>query len=121
VTSKQWAKDNPERQSAFDRASKAVRRSAVGRFTADDVLMLLAGQNYQCAATHCRADVSGGFHCDHIVPVSRGGTSWPDNIQILCPSCNLSKHAMTMEEWQTVLTTRRLLSHTSNLSSEGVA
>lgn len=39
------------------------------------------------------------FHLDHIVPKSRGGTETPRNFQILCQKCNLSKGALTMEEW----------------------
>ena len=31
------------------------------------------------------------FHFDHIVPISKGGVSTPDNIQLLCQECNLLK------------------------------
>lgn len=31
------------------------------------------------------------LHCDHIVPISRGGGSDDDNLQTLCEECNLSK------------------------------
>jgi len=31
------------------------------------------------------------LHFDHIIPYSLGGSSFEDNIQILCQSCNLSK------------------------------
>lgn len=37
---------------------------------------------------------------DHIVPLSKGGTSQIDNLQILTVFENLAKRDMTMEEWQ---------------------
>ena len=36
---------------------------------------------------------------DHIVPLSKGGTSHIDNLQVLTVFENLSKRDMTMEEW----------------------
>jgi 5-methylcytosine-specific restriction endonuclease McrA len=31
------------------------------------------------------------FHIDHIIPVSKGGTTVEDNLQTLCSTCNLKK------------------------------
>lgn len=31
------------------------------------------------------------LHCDHIIPVSQGGTDEMDNLQTLCSDCNLAK------------------------------
>ena len=39
-------------------------------------------------------------HCDHVVPLSRGGRSTLDNLVTACPSCNCSKHDKTPEEWR---------------------
>lgn len=36
---------------------------------------------------------------DHILPVSRGGFTVLDNLQVLCEKCNLQKSNMTMEEF----------------------
>jgi 5-methylcytosine-specific restriction endonuclease McrA len=47
-------------------------------------------QGYRCA--YCRINISNRYHLDHIVPVIRGGTGWPRNIQALCGFCNISKH-----------------------------
>jgi len=33
------------------------------------------------------------FHVDHVMPLAKGGVHKDDNIQLLCPSCNLSKGA----------------------------
>ena len=40
----------------------------------------------QCGSQH-------HLQIDHIWPVSRGGTNDPDNLQVLCRSCNASKGA----------------------------
>ncbi len=37
---------------------------------------------------------------DHIIPVSRGGFTVLDNLQVLCEKCNLQKSNMTMEEFK---------------------
>lgn len=36
---------------------------------------------------------------DHKTPLSRGGSNWPENIQLLCGPCNGNKGSKTMEEW----------------------
>lgn len=50
---------------------------------------LMAIQNNKCA--NCRIDISIESHIDHIVPISRGGESGIDNLQLLCPTCNMLK------------------------------
>lgn len=44
-------------------------------------------------------DTSGPFDCDHIIPISRGGTTDAENLVCACSSCNRSKGAKTPEEW----------------------
>lgn len=51
---------------------------------------ILEDYDYRCAL--CRADLhSTGHHFDHIVAFSRGGTTTRNNLQPLCPKCNLRK------------------------------
>lgn len=39
------------------------------------------------------------LHCDHVVPVSRGGTNDLSNLACACAFCNLSKGDKLLEEW----------------------
>ena len=40
----------------------------------------------------------GHRHVDHILPLSKGGTSLPSNLAVACDKCNLSKQAKLPEE-----------------------
>jgi 5-methylcytosine-specific restriction endonuclease McrA len=37
---------------------------------------------------------------DHVIPVSRGGTTDETNLVPACKACNLKKLSQTYEEWQ---------------------
>jgi len=51
--------------------------------------------NYKCADCGATREETT-LHIDHIKPISRGGDNHPDNLQVLCKKCNLSKHT---DEW----------------------
>lgn len=73
------------------RNRKARMRGAEGRHTAGDIHTIFAAQRSKCA--HCRISIRAGYHVDHINALSRGGSNWPRNLQLLCASCNLRKRA----------------------------
>jgi hypothetical protein len=52
-------------------------------------------KNPRCALCERNCDLQ----IDHMVPVSRGGKSVRDNLQLLCSSCNMAKGSMTMDEF----------------------
>jgi 5-methylcytosine-specific restriction endonuclease McrA len=97
---RRWRKENPQTQAAQGRVKKARRRGAPGKHTAADIQAIGDRQRWRCAwcSTPCRDD----YHVDHIVPLARGGTNWPDNLCISCPPCNLRKKARLPHEWAAV-------------------
>lgn len=40
------------------------------------------------------------LECDHVMPLSRGGSSHPDNLVTACRPCNRAKRDRTPEEWK---------------------
>lgn len=42
----------------------------------------------------------GILHCDHVVPVARGGSNEIENLATACAPCNLSKGDKLLSEWK---------------------
>ncbi len=92
---RQWALDNPDRAMRNTKVAKQKRRSrersAPGTFIANDLVALFAAQAGRCI--YCKEELGRKYHVDHVVPLSKGGTNDPSNLQLLCAPCNLSKAA----------------------------
>ncbi len=83
---------------------RALKFKAEGSFTAEDIKGLYAIQGRCCY--YCNVGIEGGYHVDHMLPLSRGGSNDVSNICLSCASCNWSKHAKTAEEYQQVIQER---------------
>lgn len=93
-----WARKNPDSMRSIVSKRRAIVIGAGGTYSADDVKTMLLEQSGLCAA--CSVNLSDtGYHVDHIYPLSKGGTNWPSNLQLLCPTCNRSKGSKLMSEW----------------------
>lgn len=86
-----WDKANPDHVRARVRRYQAAKRASGGTFTVDDVARIRKLQRDRCG--YCRVPLKGVGHIDHIVPVSKGGSNWPTNLQLLCAPCNVRKSA----------------------------
>lgn len=94
---KRWTELNPEKAKANDavgdRNRRSAKKGAAGRHTTGDIEAILVRQKFKCAECGVSVKKRENRHVDHIVPLSKGGTNWPSNLQILCPPCNLKKAA----------------------------
>ena len=95
---KDWHKRNPVKARALVARRRAKKNAAEGIYTDTDVKALFDAQHGLC--NHCSKDISKRFEVDHIVPIFRGGSNWPNNLQLLCMPCNRSKSYKTPEEWR---------------------
>ena len=95
---KEYCKANPEKFSNYSRKRRARKMEAEGSVHFLLHLDLLKEQDNKCV--YCGKDLSEGYHMDHIVPLSKGGTNWPDNLQILCPTCNLVKNGKLPQAYE---------------------
>jgi 5-methylcytosine-specific restriction endonuclease McrA len=83
--------------SSLEKNKSAKRRSALGVLPKNIISTLLEKQQSRC--TCCGASLLPGYHLDHIIPISRGGTNTADNVQLLTPVCNLQKYNLTFDEF----------------------
>lgn len=74
-----------------------VRQKARSEIKGDyDRLFIKLGREYGFQCLCCKS-TTNDLQIDHIVPVSRGGGSEYENLQLLCKSCNLSKGTQTID------------------------
>lgn len=86
---RQWCIDNIVKKRTYCRNYRARFADAEGTFTDNDIFALYDAQHALCP--YCNADLALGFEIDHIIPISRGGSNWPWNLQLTCLPCNRRK------------------------------
>lgn len=89
----------PERHRAKSHRRRTRELQAEGSFTAEDIQRQYAAQKGRCYYAACGHSKLVKYEIDHIIPLSRGGTNWPDNLVLTCPSCNKTKNARLPSEW----------------------
>jgi hypothetical protein len=82
------------------REAKARRRTRKlkngGSFTHQDIENLYKKQCGKCF--YCKSKLCE-YHIEHKIPISRGGSSDPENIVLSCVKCNLYKNTKTHTEF----------------------
>lgn len=90
-TNARWLQNNLDKHRVHQHNRRSRIRTAGGALSSDIVKRLFALQKGKCAC--CKSGLDDGHHIDHIVPIALGGPNTDDNVQLLCPACNLSKGA----------------------------
>ncbi len=83
----QWHKENPEKGRALSAKRRARIHGNGGSFTVEQWKSLCEKYHNKCLACGQVKPLTA----DHIIPVTKGGTSWISNIQPLCRECNSAK------------------------------
>lgn len=83
-----------ERQYIHNANRRALQRNAPGKFSIHDVRTMMEKQNGCCNLCDCNIRLR--YHIDHVVALVNGGSNWPSNLQLLCPTCNLRKGRRTI-------------------------
>jgi hypothetical protein len=91
-----WRQNNKEKYEKYWRDRYARKKGAEGKITTKQWLSLIKYYCYDNKCIACGKELSSNIRTDkitldHVVPLTKGGTHWPRNIQPICYSCNSSK------------------------------
>ena len=69
---------------------------------------ILKRDNFSCVICGASAHQGVRLHVDHIIPISKGGKSTPDNLRTLCERCNIGKSNKLENEVKSIETTEKV-------------
>lgn len=78
------------------RLNRLKKRGVIGSHTDEEWFKIVASQDEKCALCSSMEKLER----DHIVPTSRGGTDYIENVQGLCRPCNIKKANRIYKESQ---------------------
>lgn len=96
-------KQNKEDYKPWTKIYSQLRRKRIeeaeGFFTNSDIQVMYYNQKGKCV--YCSSLFEDtGYHIDHIHPLCLGGSHWPYNLQLLCPTCNKKKSGKHPDEYE---------------------
>lgn len=89
----EWKKKNPDKVSAIQQKRRTAKTKAGGAYTSAQWVALCNKYGNKCLCCSKKRKLTP----DHVVPVSKGGSSNISNIQPLCGPCNSSKGTKTVD------------------------
>ncbi|PHE94706.1 hypothetical protein COF76_23130 [Bacillus wiedmannii] len=98
---RKWEKENQEKRYSYGVKRRSLKHNV--KFTPSQRTELLNKDNWtcQCCGIKVHDRRTGDWnthdkaHIDHLIPLTKGGDSTPDNLQVLCRTCNIKKHNKT--------------------------
>lgn len=98
---RKWSAASLDKRSSYERNRNAIKKNSSGSHTAAEIKLIFESQRGLCASCPNKLFRSGKnkFHVDHIMPLAKGGTNDRYNLQCLCPTCNMRKHAKDPFDW----------------------
>jgi 5-methylcytosine-specific restriction endonuclease McrA len=90
ATKERWHAANPGKFRLYKNRRRARKRAAGGSHTVEQIADLFKKQNGKCVG--CICSIKHGYHVDHIIALSKGGSNDISNIQLLCALCNKRKN-----------------------------
>jgi hypothetical protein len=91
-----WNHKNKKKVDMYKQKYRTRRAEADFDFTFDDWEDCKDYFNQRCCYCGCKPKV---LHKEHVIPLSKGGTTTVDNILPACGSCNSSKHDLNLKIW----------------------
>jgi 5-methylcytosine-specific restriction endonuclease McrA len=102
--STEWARKNRlKARLSWHKRNRGIK--ATNDDSVTDIALRRLFEEQGCKCVYCDNELVD-YHIDHKTPLSRGGRHTVTNIQILCPTCNLSKARKTHDEFLNYLTTK---------------
>jgi len=92
---RKWRKANFDQKHSQEHRRRTRKRNAEGSFNAADIERQRKAQKSKCYYCGQKAKLT----VEHLVPLARGGTNWPDNIVLACGPCNFSKQDKLPHEY----------------------
>ena len=105
IRKKKYREENPEIRKAQKQNRRARKAGNGGSFTAKEWKELCKFYNHRCLCCGEKKKLTA----DHIIPVAKGGTSYIENIQPLCGSCNSSKGTKTTDYRTRIIARQQLV------------
>lgn len=88
-----WRARNVERcreQAILDGCRRDARKKENGGSPSRGIRRLLF-EFQRGVCVYCESPLTPAAHLDHIMPLALGGSSDDENLQLLCPTCNVAK------------------------------